>query len=114
MRPMSRIVPIASTVLVAFGAAAAVAEDMEVDATIQTVNEDEHSLTVKIDETGDMRTFRVGDGTEITFSGNRDADALTQLRSGFEDLRAGQEVTLSFDGDTVDEEWVLLRFITIS
>jgi hypothetical protein len=97
----------------ALGAALVSAEDLEVDATIQDVDADDRSLTVELEETGKMQTFRVDEETEISFT-RRPGAAGVVTRSGFDDLRAGQEVTLRFDDEVMDEEWVLLRIISVS
>lgn len=96
----------------ALGASSAAAEDMEVEATITSVNEEARSLTVEFDETGATETFRVDDDTDISFMSHQ--RGIGTARNGFEDLRAGQDVTLKFDDEILDGEWVIVRFITVS
>ena len=105
------ITALVSMPFLVLGAAFATAESVEVDATIQKVNQDERSLTVEMDETGAMRTFQIDDSTQITFGRLR--GDLSQLRRGFDDLRAGQEVTLRFDEEVPEQTHVILHIITI-
>lgn len=109
---LPRIAALLSTLPLALGAALVAAEDVEVDATIQAVNAEDRSLVVEFEETGVTQKFRVDTDTEISFEGIR--SEVRQLRSGFDDLRAGQEVTLRFDDEAMQDDWFILHVITVS
>jgi hypothetical protein len=114
---MRRIAVLLSALPLALGAALVAAEDMNVDATIQSVNRDDHSVTVEFDETGATQTFRIDDDTKITFESNPESalrNGVRALPSGLEDLRAGQNVTLRFDENMKDGEWVIVHYIVVS
>ena len=113
MNHMRMIAALFSAVPLALAATFASAADMEVEATIQSVDVPDRSITVKIEETDTMQTFRVGDDTEVSFTAELQSGA-APLRSDFGDLRAGQEVTLRFDEEEMDGDWVLLHLITVS
>jgi len=101
-----------AAVPLALAAAVAFADDMEVEATIQAVSETDRSLTVEFNETGATQTFHIGEDTEISFE--NDGRATLPVRNGIEDLRTGQQVTLRFDDEMMEDDWVVLHFITIS
>lgn len=109
---MRKIAVLLSTLPLALGAAIVSAEDLEVEATIQDVNSEDRSLTVTLEETGETQTFRVDENTRVSFAPEPNVAAVT--RTGFDELRAGQEVTLTFDDEVIDEEWVLLHVISVS
>lgn len=110
---MRKTAALLSSLPLALGAAVVSAEDLEVEAMIEDVDSEERSLTVKLEETGETQTFSVGEETEIAFA-QRPGVSGVVTRSGFEDLRAGQEVTLTFDDEVMDEEWIVLHVISVS
>lgn len=113
MMRMRRIAALAAAIPLALAAAFVAAKDMQVEAKIKQVNLDDRSITVQIEDTGMTKTFRLADDTEISF--DRDIQGGAAARRGnFGDLQANQDVTLRFDDEDMDGQWVIVRFITVS
>ena len=80
--------------------------EYELEGTIQRVDDEAMSITVELEGSGDVVTYKIDEDTEINFR--------TSLHSGFDELRSGQEVTLRFDDEILREQWILLRYIQVS
>lgn len=113
MISMRKIAALVSVLPLSLGAAAVFGKDMVIDAKIQEVNNEDRSITVENEATGTTQTFRVDEDTEIAYERNLES-GVAALRSGFEDLHAGQEIQLSYDDEAMDDEWVIVHVITIS
>ena len=114
---LRRLAILLSALPLALSATLVAAEEMDVDGTIQSVNRDDHSVTVEFDETGATQTFRIDDDTKITFESNPESalrNGVRALPRGLKDLRAGQDVTLRFDENMKDGEWVIVHYIVVS
>lgn len=82
------------------------AEEMEIDGRIESVDAQNRTITVELEEAGRTVTYSVPEDTDITVYGN--------IGSDMSELHSGQGVTLRFDDEEKLNEWVIVHMITVS
>lgn len=82
------------------------AAEMELEGTIETVDQANRTITVDLEDSEKSVTYSVPEDTDITVYGNIGADMGT--------LHSGQDVTLRFDDQEKFNEWIILHVITVS
>lgn len=106
MRTLRQIATITLTAPLALAASAVLADEYEVDGMIESVDAEDRTLTVELEETGDVVTYSVSEDTDISIYGN--------IGRQFDELHSGQSVTLEFDDEEMFQDWIVLHVITVS